>query len=187
MRSASSSLRPRTSPWAYCSSPTSAIHPSPGRRGSEIRLGHERSRKSTGDVVATRLRQQLAVCGDFPAAQCLALSIEVIAACCSWWEPWRDGPGGTTPIPDHANERAAGQRAPDPSTPGHAPAGGSASLRGQPATLGTLMSQRAVADDWIARLQARRGQFGQLDAETRKALDAEIQLRKRQRQRAYRP
>ncbi len=53
--------------------------------------------------------------------------------------------------------------------------------------LGTLMSQRAVADDWIARLQARRGQFGQLDAETRKALDAEIQLRKRQRQRAYRP
>ena len=53
--------------------------------------------------------------------------------------------------------------------------------------LGTLMSQRAVADDWIARLQARRGQFGQLDAETRKALDAEIQLRKRQRKRAYRP
>src|SRR6266705_3969546 len=50
--------------------------------------------------------------------------------------------------------------------------------------LGTLMSQRAVEDDWIARLQACRKRLGRRgDTETRKALDADIQVRKQQRRR----
>ena len=50
--------------------------------------------------------------------------------------------------------------------------------------LGTLMSQRAVADDWIARLQARQRQSRRLgDTQTHTALDAEIQVRKDQRRR----
>jgi hypothetical protein len=50
--------------------------------------------------------------------------------------------------------------------------------------LGTLMSQRAIADDWIARLQAHRRRSDRLgDAETHRALDAEIQGRKDQRRR----
>jgi len=48
--------------------------------------------------------------------------------------------------------------------------------------LGTLMSRRAVEDDWIARLQARQRQLGQLgDSETSRAVDADIQVRKDQR------
>jgi hypothetical protein len=50
--------------------------------------------------------------------------------------------------------------------------------------LGTLMSQRAVADDWIARLQARQRQSARLgDAAARTALQAEIELRNEQRRR----
>lgn len=50
--------------------------------------------------------------------------------------------------------------------------------------LGTLMSQRAVEDDWIARLQARQRQSARLgDAQARTALDAELQVRKEQRRR----
>lgn len=50
--------------------------------------------------------------------------------------------------------------------------------------LGTLMSQRAVADDWIARLQARQRRSARVgDAAARTALDAEIELRKEQRRR----
>ena len=50
--------------------------------------------------------------------------------------------------------------------------------------LGTLMSQRAVEDDWIARLQACRKRLGRRgDTETRKSLDADIQVRKQQRRR----
>jgi hypothetical protein len=50
--------------------------------------------------------------------------------------------------------------------------------------LGTLMSQRAVADDWITRLQARQRQSRRLDdAHTYTALAAEIQTRKEQRRR----
>jgi hypothetical protein len=50
--------------------------------------------------------------------------------------------------------------------------------------LGTLMSQRAIADDWIARLQAHRRRSDRLgDAETHRALDAKIQGRKDQRRR----
>jgi len=50
--------------------------------------------------------------------------------------------------------------------------------------LGTLMSQRAVEDDWIARLKAGRRRLSRLgDAEIRKALDVDIQVRKQQRRR----
>ncbi|HZD68354.1 MAG TPA: hypothetical protein VFA45_05395 [Actinomycetes bacterium] len=50
--------------------------------------------------------------------------------------------------------------------------------------LGTLMSRGAVADDWIAWLQARQRQARRLsDTETHPALDAEIQMRKEQRRR----
>src|SRR6266511_4528771 len=50
--------------------------------------------------------------------------------------------------------------------------------------LGTLISQRPVEDDWIARLQARRRRLSRLsDTETRKALDADIEVRKRRRPR----
>jgi len=50
--------------------------------------------------------------------------------------------------------------------------------------LGTLMSQRAVEEDWIERLQARSTRSGRLgDTEGRKALDADIQLRKQRRRR----
>jgi hypothetical protein len=50
--------------------------------------------------------------------------------------------------------------------------------------LSTLMLQRAVADDWIARLQARQQQAARLgDAEARTALDTEIEMRKEQRRR----
>jgi len=50
--------------------------------------------------------------------------------------------------------------------------------------LGTLISQRPVEDDWIARLQARRRRLSRLsDTETRKALDADIEVRKRRRRR----
>jgi hypothetical protein len=50
--------------------------------------------------------------------------------------------------------------------------------------LGTLISQRPVEDDWIARLQARRRRLSRLsDTETRKALDADIEVRKHRRRR----
>jgi hypothetical protein len=50
--------------------------------------------------------------------------------------------------------------------------------------LGTLMSQRAVEDDWIVRLQARRRRLGRFGEQgLRKALDAEIETRKQQRHR----
>ncbi len=48
--------------------------------------------------------------------------------------------------------------------------------------LGVLLSQRAVADNWIARLEARQRRPGRLgDMQTRRAVDAEIELRKDQR------
>jgi hypothetical protein len=50
--------------------------------------------------------------------------------------------------------------------------------------LGILMSRRAVEDDWIARLEARRRRLGRFDdPRTRNALDADIQVRKQQRRR----
>jgi hypothetical protein len=50
--------------------------------------------------------------------------------------------------------------------------------------VGALLSHRAVADDWIARLQARQRRPGRLaDMQPRRALDAEIQLRRDQRRR----
>jgi hypothetical protein len=50
--------------------------------------------------------------------------------------------------------------------------------------LGTLMSQRAVEDDWITRLRARRGRLGRFGEQgLRKALDADIETRKQQRRR----
>ncbi len=45
--------------------------------------------------------------------------------------------------------------------------------------LGALMSQRAVEEDWIARLQARGGHLSRPgDTEASKAVDGDIQLRK---------
>ena len=50
--------------------------------------------------------------------------------------------------------------------------------------LGTIMSQRAVEDDWIARLQARRRCLGSLgDVAASRTLDADLRVRKQQRRR----
>jgi hypothetical protein len=50
--------------------------------------------------------------------------------------------------------------------------------------LGTLLSQRAIEDDWIARLQAPQPRSARVgDAAARTALDAEIEARKEQRRR----
>ncbi len=48
--------------------------------------------------------------------------------------------------------------------------------------LDTLMSQRAVEDDWIALLEARRRRLGPFgDSEASKALDVDFQIRKQHR------
>jgi hypothetical protein len=50
--------------------------------------------------------------------------------------------------------------------------------------LGTLISQRAVEDDWITWLRARQGRLGGFGEQgLRKALDADIQMRTQQRRR----
>src|SRR6266508_4121751 len=136
MRSARAPPGPSSSPLACSSSPTSAIHPPPVHWAARIRLGHERSRAPPGGIAPARRRQQLGVCGSRPAAQRLALSLGVVAARHLRWEPSRGGPGGSTPIPVHADQRAACQHAPNPPTPGHPPTGRSTRLRRQPATTG---------------------------------------------------